>query len=139
MATQQNSRLGQILLNKGLISADQLAQAIQLQASSHKRLGEILIEQGLVSERQLSKALKKQSSLRVAATLVAALQRGVRQKRSIGAAEVASSGREPRGFACNSGQDTHAAGADGHRRMQQERTATWLDRSSLVELPAAWR
>ncbi len=73
MATQQNSRLGQILLNKGLISADQLAQAIQLQTSSHKRLGEILIEQGLVSDRQLSKALKKQSNLRVAATLVAAL------------------------------------------------------------------
>ena len=73
MATQQNSRLGQILLNKGLISPDQLAQAIQLQAKTHKRLGEILIEQGLVSERQLSRALKKQSSLRIAATLVAAL------------------------------------------------------------------
>ena len=58
MATQQNSRLGQILLNKGLISADQLAHAIQLQASSHKRLGEILIELGLVSDRQLSKALR---------------------------------------------------------------------------------
>ena len=41
--------------------------------SNHKRLGETLIEQGLLSERQLKKALKKQTNLRLAATLVAAL------------------------------------------------------------------
>ncbi|MCY1526106.1 hypothetical protein D9M68_611100 [compost metagenome] len=73
MPNPQHSRLGQILINKGLINRSQLDSAIQLQLSSHKRLGEILIEQGLLSERQLRKALKKQSNLRVAATLVAAL------------------------------------------------------------------
>ncbi|RJG10232.1 hypothetical protein D3879_19595 [Pseudomonas cavernicola] len=73
MPNQQRSRLGQILLNKGLISHAQLEAAIRLQLTSHVRLGEILLEQGLLTERQLTKALKKQSNLRIAATLVAAL------------------------------------------------------------------
>ncbi|HBX56064.1 hypothetical protein [Pseudomonas sp. UBA2684] len=73
MSNPQHSRLGQILINKGLINRAQLDSAIQLQLTSQKRLGEILIEQGLLSERQLKKALSKQSNLRVAATLVAAL------------------------------------------------------------------
>jgi hypothetical protein len=73
MSKQHHSRLGQLLIDKGLISAKQLDAAIALQLLSKKRLGEILIEQGLLSERQLTKALKKQTSLRLTAALVAAL------------------------------------------------------------------
>lgn len=73
MSSQQHSRLGQILINKGLIDRSQLDAAIQTQLTSQKRLGEILIERGLLSERQLKKALTKQSNLRLTATLVAAL------------------------------------------------------------------
>ncbi|NMZ68955.1 hypothetical protein SAMN05216370_0780 [Pseudomonas peli] len=73
MSSQQNSRLGQVLINKGLINRGQLDAAIQLQLTNHKRLGETLIEQGWLSERQLKKALSKQNNLRLAATLVAAL------------------------------------------------------------------
>lgn len=73
MSNTQNSRLGQILVSKGLISTRQLEQAIQLQLSNGMRLGETLIAQGWISERQLTKALKKQNNLRLAATLVAAL------------------------------------------------------------------
>ena len=73
MSSQQHSRLGQILINKGLINRGQLDAAIKLQLTSQKRLGEILVEQGWLSERQLKKALSKQSNLRLAATLVAAL------------------------------------------------------------------
>lgn len=73
MSNQQKSRLGQILVNKGLITSQQLDAAIKLQLTSDKRLGEVLIEQGLLSRRQLDRALKKQSNLRLAATLVAAL------------------------------------------------------------------
>lgn len=72
MSNQQHSRLGQILINKGLISAAQLDAAIQAQLSNHKRLGETLIEQGLLSKRQLKKALKRRTNLHLAATLVAA-------------------------------------------------------------------
>lgn len=71
--SQQHSRLGQILINKGLITRQQLDEAIKLQLTGHKRLGEILIEQGCLTERQLHKALRKQTNLRLAATLVAAL------------------------------------------------------------------
>lgn len=73
MSQHVNSRLGQILINKGLISTAQLDAAIKVQLTSHKRLGEVLVEQGLLTQKQLGKALKKQSNLRLAATLVAAL------------------------------------------------------------------
>ncbi len=73
MANQQHSRLGQILLTKGLINQAQLDTAIQAQADSGKRLGEILVERGHLSNRQLRHSLSKQSRLRLVATLVAAL------------------------------------------------------------------
>ncbi|MFV3367397.1 hypothetical protein ACNFH5_04365 [Pseudomonas sp. NY15435] len=73
MPSQQNSRLGQILVSKGLITSQQLDKAIQLQLTNGLRLGETLIQQGWISERQLGRALKKQNNLRLAATLVAAL------------------------------------------------------------------
>ncbi|MHB9798694.1 hypothetical protein ACYCAX_12870 [Pseudomonas sp. MT3] len=73
MPSQQNSRLGQILISKGLITLQQLEHAIQLQLGNGLRLGETLIQQGWISERQLGRALKKQNNLRLAATLVAAL------------------------------------------------------------------
>ena len=73
MSNHTQSRLGQILINKGLITSAQLDAAIKVQLVSHKRLGEVLVEQGLLTERQLNKALKKQTNLRLTATLVAAL------------------------------------------------------------------
>ncbi len=73
MANQQHSRLGQVLLAKGLITDTQLNAAIQLQAGSGKRLGEILIEQGHLSSRQLARSLSRQNRLRLAAALAAAL------------------------------------------------------------------
>lgn len=73
MSNNQKSRLGQLLLDKGLVTAAQLDSAIKLQLTGNKRIGEILIEQGVLSERQLNKALKKQTNLRLTATLVAAL------------------------------------------------------------------
>ncbi|AOE87203.1 hypothetical protein [Pseudomonas sp. TCU-HL1] len=73
MANQVNSRLGQILINRGLITSQQLDAAIKMQLTSRMRLGEVLIAQGLLTQKQLTKALKKQSNLRLAATLVAAL------------------------------------------------------------------
>lgn len=73
MSNNQKSRLGQLLIDKGLVTAAQLDSAIKLQLTNSKRLGEIFIEQGVLTERQLSKALKKQNSLRLTATLVAAL------------------------------------------------------------------
>ncbi len=70
---QQKSRLGLLLINKGLITRTQLDQALRLQSETEMRLGEVLIDQGWISERQLNRCLKKQSRYRYAAAFAALL------------------------------------------------------------------
>lgn len=53
-------RLGEILLKNHAISLQQLEEGIRLQASQSKKLGEILIEKGLVREEQVQNALQEQ-------------------------------------------------------------------------------
>ncbi len=67
------SRLGLLLLHKGLITQLQLDEALREQARTGKRLGEIFIEWNMLSERQLNRALKKQSRYRLVAAFVAML------------------------------------------------------------------
>jgi hypothetical protein len=69
----QKSRLGSLLIKKGLISQVQLDSALKSQLTSGLRLGEALIEQGILTERQLQKALKKQSRHRLWAAMIAML------------------------------------------------------------------
>lgn len=117
MSNNQKSRLGQLLIDKGLISSAQLDSAIKLQLTSHKRLGEILIEQGLVTERQLSKALKKQSNLRLTATLVAALlspfQMASADIQRQQAPSIASQQHLPRGMQALSDDEMSSVSAQG--------------------------
>jgi hypothetical protein len=68
---QQKSRLGLLLINKGLITRSQLDQALQLQGNTGMRLGEVLIDQGWISDRQLNRSLKKQTRYRYAAAFAA--------------------------------------------------------------------
>ncbi len=65
------SRLGLLLIKKGLITQQQLDDALKVQLTTGKRLGEALIEQGILTERQLNKALKKQSRHRFMAAVMA--------------------------------------------------------------------
>ena len=51
----QRSRLGQLLIENKLITAEQLEEATRLQQTVGKRLGEILVEQGLVAEKQINR------------------------------------------------------------------------------------
>jgi Mrp family chromosome partitioning ATPase/uncharacterized protein involved in exopolysaccharide biosynthesis len=55
-------RLGQILLQRGLISDSQLREALDLSREDTRRLGEILIEMGVVAEDDLERALEFQKS-----------------------------------------------------------------------------
>ena len=57
--------LGQILLDEGIVSREQLEKAIHIQQRSGGHLGRILVEQGAVSEQQLAKALSVQWGLDV--------------------------------------------------------------------------
>ena len=70
---QQRSRLGTLLIHKGMITRQQLDEALTLQAQSGMRLGEVLVNNGWLTERQLSKALKKQSRYRLIAAISAVL------------------------------------------------------------------
>jgi len=52
--------LGELLIGRGLVSEDQLREALTAQTGSGKRLGNILVELGLLSERALVGVLAEQ-------------------------------------------------------------------------------
>lgn len=70
---QQQSRLGQILVKKNLISQEQLSQAISHQNRTGKRLGDILTDWDLISHQHVQNALGVQRKLRIAASIVTAM------------------------------------------------------------------
>ena len=54
-----NLRLGEILINEGIINSEQLKKALEAQqADNKKKIGEILVNQGAISQKQLDKALQ---------------------------------------------------------------------------------
>jgi general secretion pathway protein E/type IV pilus assembly protein PilB len=56
-------QLGTVLVEKGLISADQLKVGLQTQKQINKPLGKVLIERGLISEDQLRIGLLEQKQI----------------------------------------------------------------------------
>ena len=74
--TKQNhkkSLLGQLLVNKKLISEQQLFEAIEHQRKTGQRLGDIFAEWNIISQRQIQSMLRKQRNLRLTATIVTSL------------------------------------------------------------------
>ncbi|HWS45205.1 MAG TPA: ATPase, T2SS/T4P/T4SS family, partial [Acidimicrobiia bacterium] len=57
--------LGELLIGRGLVSEDQLREALSTQTDSGKRLGNILVELGLLSERVLVEVLAEQLQLEI--------------------------------------------------------------------------
>ena len=60
-AVQKQKKLGDILVAEGVITEDQLQDAIRMQ---NRKLGEILLESGVVRRTQLTRALKFQETTR---------------------------------------------------------------------------
>jgi len=60
MARPEKIRLGEILVQQGLLSADQLNQALGEQKLSGRKLGRVFIDSGYVAEKQISEALAHQ-------------------------------------------------------------------------------
>ncbi|HAF08281.1 TPA: general secretion pathway protein GspE, partial [candidate division WOR-3] len=58
-------RLGDLLIDEGLITKDQLNQALSQQKENGGRLGSILVQMGFVTDDQISKALGKQYNVGV--------------------------------------------------------------------------
>lgn len=59
----QRQRLGEILIEAGVLDASQLEQALAIQADDGRRLGSILLAYGFVAEPQLVQALSQQLSV----------------------------------------------------------------------------
>jgi hypothetical protein len=55
------SRLGELLLHRKLISPQQLEQAIEQQQGSEKPLGQILVEMNFISLEQIDRVLGEQN------------------------------------------------------------------------------
>ena len=53
-------QLGELLLEEGIISRDELQEALKIQKKSSLKLGQILIKKGLVEEEQITKVLARQ-------------------------------------------------------------------------------
>lgn len=59
----KTKRLGEILVEKGLITEEQCRQALDLQKKTGKRLGQIIIDLGIIKEDELLQVLSKQMAL----------------------------------------------------------------------------
>src|SRR5437879_5683296 len=57
--------LGDLLLDRGAVTAEQIATALLRQDERGGRIGEILVEQGAISERTLTEAVAEQFGLKV--------------------------------------------------------------------------
>lgn len=66
MATQrpQKIRLGDFLVEKNLITEEQLKEALEQQKSSGKKLGKIIVDSGYVKEDEIAKALALQLNIK---------------------------------------------------------------------------
>ncbi len=62
-AAHAGPKLGEMLLARGTVTSDHLAEALLEQTDSGRRLGEILVEQGILSEGDLVQALSEQLGL----------------------------------------------------------------------------
>ncbi len=56
----KKKRLGDILLDRDLITQEQLEQALSEQQNSNKRLGKMLVDLGFISEEEIAQALNQQ-------------------------------------------------------------------------------
>jgi len=61
----KRKKLGEILLDEGLISEEQLQTALTMQRGKNKKLGKVLIEMGYITDIQVAETLTKQLSLQM--------------------------------------------------------------------------
>ena len=53
-------RLGDVLVNSGVITAEQLQKGLELQKGSGRKLGETLVDEGITTEENIAKSLSSQ-------------------------------------------------------------------------------
>ena len=60
----QEKKIGEIMIEKGLISEDELEEVIKFQDSQKKKLGDIIVEKGYASEDEVEDALEEQEIIK---------------------------------------------------------------------------
>jgi predicted transglutaminase-like cysteine proteinase len=70
LSTLHKNRLGELLVLRGVISPEQLREALGLQRSLNMPLGQVLVEQRVVSKSQIRTTLGRQFVLRCTATAI---------------------------------------------------------------------
>src|SRR5688572_1241402 len=65
-AEERRARIGDLLVDRGLVSRAQLAEALLQQSVSGKRIGALLVELGALDERELAAVLAAQLDLPLA-------------------------------------------------------------------------
>ncbi|MBO5208321.1 MAG: Flp pilus assembly complex ATPase component TadA [Lachnospiraceae bacterium] len=63
MDYRKKIRLGDVLINSGIITEEQLQKGLQLQKGSGRKLGETLVDEGITTEENIVKALSDQLHL----------------------------------------------------------------------------
>ena len=61
--TSTRKRIGELLVESGVITSEQLENSLLLQKGKNKRLGKILIELGYITEDQVAETLSRQLAL----------------------------------------------------------------------------
>ena len=60
LAGRRKLRIGDVLINEGVITPEKLEEALAIQKEKKKRLGEVLIEDGFVTDEIMANALSRQ-------------------------------------------------------------------------------
>ncbi|RQD70559.1 MAG: type II secretion system protein GspE [Tindallia sp. MSAO_Bac2] len=60
MKTPKNRRLGDLLVEVGVITQDQLRDALEKQKNTNKKIGEVLVDQGIIDDKQITEVLEFQ-------------------------------------------------------------------------------
>ena len=82
MAIPRKIRIGEMLVNAGILTVEQLAKALAQQKSTGHRLGRVLIDSGLVDETKLSRMLAHQLGIAYVDLQSAEIDRVAAQKLS---------------------------------------------------------
>jgi MSHA biogenesis protein MshE len=82
MAIPRKIRIGEMLVNAGILTVEQLAKALAQQKSTGHRLGRVLIDSGLVDETKLSRMLADQLGIAFVDLQSAEIDRVAAQKLS---------------------------------------------------------
>ena len=58
-------RLGDLLVESGLITPEQLSEALVKQKKKNMKLGETLVDEGIITENDIANALSRQLNLEI--------------------------------------------------------------------------